>query len=132
MKLEILNNIPLSNNPINGISRIGSLKRFVFELEDKFLRCDFKIYALDVDGNILKNSISSPPYVIQTFASNAWQVNPDTGEVVGKTEELTEEQKKTTIGEYDFFALYAENSIQLYPLLYQKCISALQLGRYDV
>ena len=120
MTASSLENISISNHPTKGLQRKADLISFIWNVKDRYIKQQYAVYELDLNGD--KDIFSR--YEVELYASDAWLVNPLTGELIGEVSEIPEEDQIGLMGEYTFFLLYAENSIELYPLLLSKALSA--------
>lgn len=187
MNASQLQNITLTPNPRTGLARRADLLTFTWDAETSQIKQKYRVFELDLQGERLSYSV----YEVRLYASNAWLINPATGEVMTTQEEVdeiaaayntalieynsavvkygsdlieynnylqavtnyntamaalqegdnepvqptevsepvvptapTDNRVTGLMGEYDFFLLYAENPIELYPLLLSKTLAA--------
>lgn len=139
MNATVLQNIEISEHPTKLLPRRADLLSFSWNAQYKYIKQQYAVFEIDTNGD--RDEFSR--YEIELYASDAWLVDPATGAllmtqeeydalVTAKTEqdirlaedpELVEtpiEIPAPVMGEYSFFLLYAENAIELYPLLLAK------------
>lgn len=125
MTASQLQNISISNHPTKGLQRRADFIAFEWNTKDKFIKQSFCVYELDLNGE--RDEYSK--YEVNLYASDAWLANPATGALVG---EAVSTDPTGLVGEYTFFLMYAENPIELYPLLLAKVQEAdLVRQRFD-
>lgn len=125
MNASQLQNISISNHPTKGLQRRADLLSFQWRPEYSDILQKYAVYEVDLNGD--RDLFSR--YEVELPASDAWLVNPANGELVGLASEI--EDQIGLVGEYTFFLMYAENQIELYPLLLNKALESDSRGKFE-